>query len=105
MWGVLSVVTRQCLKRRGIVRKRKEKKKKKKIMQKPTCLAVGWIKSLLTVLAVFVTVDVNQPKPLLSAATGSFCSSSSPGRAAASLLLPAAAAGAGVFPNPAYLPP
>lgn len=37
-----------------------------------TCLAVGCMKSLLTVLAVFVTVEANQPKPLVNAATGSF---------------------------------
>ena len=57
------------------------------------------MKSLFTVVAVLVTVDVNQPKPLPSAANGSFCSSSKFGRASSFFGC------AGVLPNPAYLPP
>jgi hypothetical protein len=74
-----------------------------KVEQKmrPTCLAVGWIKSSLIPLAVFVTVDVNQPSPFVNAATGSFCSSPKSGMA---LLLPVFV-GVGELPNPTYLPP
>lgn len=64
-----------------------------------TCFAVGCIKSLFTLVAVLVTVDENHPKPLVKAANGSFCSSSNLGRPSSCF------AGAGVFPNPAYLPP
>jgi hypothetical protein len=46
-----------------------------------TCLAVGWINPSLTFFAVLVTVEVNHPNPFVSAATGSFCKSSSPGSA------------------------
>ena len=53
----------------------------------------------MTVFAVRVTVDVNQPKPLLSAAIGSLCISSKLGGP-----WPAGPA-AGVLPKPLYLPP
>lgn len=56
------------------------------------------MKSLFTVVAVLVTVDENQPKPLVSAASGSFCRSSSLGK-------PSSFFGMGVLPKPAYLPP
>lgn len=56
------------------------------------------MKSLFTVLAVLVTVVENHPNPLVSAAIGSFCRSSSLGS-------PSSFLGMGVLPNPAYLPP
>lgn len=62
--------------------------------------AVGWMYPSLTFLAVLVTVDVNQPKPLVSAATGSRCTSSRLG----SPPWPARA-GAGVLLKPPYRPP
>jgi len=68
---------------------------------RPTCLAVGWIKSSLIPLAVFVTVDVNHPNPFVNAATGSFCSSPKSGIPP----LPPVFVGMAVFPNPLYFPP
>lgn len=66
-----------------------------------TLLAVGWMYPSLTVLAVLVTVDVNHPNPFVIAATESFCHSSNGTPPSP----PPPAAGAGVLPNPAYLPP
>lgn len=68
----------------------------------PTFAAVGWIYPSLTVLAVLPTVLVNQPKPLVSACSGSFCKSSKPGSAAPPALF---GGSIGLLPKPAYFPP
>lgn len=73
---------------------------------------MGWIHPSFTVFAPLPTVVVNQPNPFVSAATGSFWNSPTPGKTAPSPpiasalpVLGAEAEGAGSLPKPAYLPP
>jgi hypothetical protein len=65
-----------------------------------TLAAVGCTQPSLTCFAVFPTVVVNHPKPLLNAATGSFWRSSKPGKVGSLF-----GCSTGWLPKPAYLPP